>query len=298
MVFAVATCGRSHATFVRWCLEPRAARVDRVLHAYVQALFDAGRPKSVANTAFCALIAFYPGLRHALPWTRAAIKGWTSMVPVKSHAPLPPHFAALIAARLVMAGRLDAAAAVLLASHCLLRVSEVSNLRRQDLVLPEQDGDPRFLSSHGAVYLASTKTGKHQSVLIESAGVATVMRLYLSRCSFRGSDRLFPFSALQLNGFLRRGALGMGLPQSIWTWHSLRHGGAVALYMEGRPLDNIMVRGRWQAHNSVRTYLQAGRSILLASSFDAAKTALAADLFAELASTFSELASQFPMVNR
>jgi integrase len=45
--------------------------------------------------------------------------------------------------------------------------------------------------------------------------------------------------------------------------HSLRHGCATLLARMHWPIEDIMHRGRWAAHKSVRAYIQRARGLLL-----------------------------------
>lgn len=69
--------------------------------------------------------------------------------------------------------------------------------------------------------------------------------------------------------------------------HSLRHGGATRLHLQGVPLEDIMLRGRWAASKSARTYIQSSRAVLMAQKTPKALAATAAALAASVGFSFA-----------
>ena len=92
-----------------------------------------------------------------------------------SYPPLTWDLAVLISVQMTRHGRLDFGVATLLAFDCLLRVSELMSLRREDVAFPND-------SRMGAEYRVTTiairqaKTGKNQSVVVQTPDVVQLLR--------------------------------------------------------------------------------------------------------------------------
>ena len=74
---------------------------------------------------------------------------------------------------------------------------------------------------------------------------------------------------------------------SLYVVHSLRHGGATRDHLRGRPLEDILMRGRWASTKSARRYVQAGRSLLLATKVPRRIVELGTIIASDLIHTFS-----------
>ena len=116
---------------------------------------------------------------------------------------------------------------------------------------------------HGArivLRLRTTHTGREQPVTIEDWGLAHLLRELLA-CTKRGSDKLFPVSYAVLRTRFRWGMRMLGLPLERIVFHSLRHGGATALFEAGWSLDNIAHFGRWRSLTTTRRYITSGIAV-------------------------------------
>ena len=76
--------------------------------------------------------------------------------------------------------------------------------------------------------------------------------------------------------YFRATCRSLRLESCRFTPHSLRHGGATyALVHLKQSIETVMLRGRWQAAASCRTYLQAGRARQLDNIIDPSVLSLA-----------------------
>ncbi len=122
-----------------------------------------------------------------------------------------------------------------------------------------------------AVYLAVTKTGTRQAVMIEDAELAGLIVQWRDAVAEQDpAGSLFPAAAV-LRATLARALAA--LDDGSWetrglrfVWHSLRHGGASRAFLRGGgvAMPDILVRGRWKVEKSGRHYVQSGRMLLLA----------------------------------
>ena len=74
---------------------------------------------------------------------------------------------------------------------------------------------------------------------------------------------LFPGGSSKFRKEFKRACSELGL-SSKYVPHSLRHGGATRLHLQGVRVEDIMVRGRWASSKSGRTYIQSSRAVLMA----------------------------------
>jgi hypothetical protein len=100
-------------------------------------------------------------------------------------------------------------------------------------------------------------------VEVEDGAVKELLRGIIKMTKPKGF--LFPFSAASFRRSLKLSCQELGL-SSDYVPHSLRHGGATRHHLLGRPLEDILMRGRWASTKSARRYIQAGRSMLLSMS--------------------------------
>ena len=69
---------------------------------------------------------------------------------------------------------------------------------------------------------------------------------------------------LEIQHFLQAAADGVGLPKSRFLSHSLRVGGATALYQATADIELVKRMGRWTS-SAVHRYLQDGGAVMEAS---------------------------------
>lgn len=256
--------------------------IDALLMEYLDDLYLRGGGKQAAINTVFGLIMHIPALRTRLPTARLALRGWEKLRPSESYPPLTWELTVVIAIQMLRAGRRPEAVATVLAFDCYLRISEMVGLLVGDVV---DTGDHRL----GAVYrgvacrLRHTKTGPNQWVEVEDAAVRTLL-LSLKRGSRR--DKIFGFTAGSYRRLFKRVCAGLGL-SSGYVPHSLRHGGATRDFLSGRPLEDILVRGRWASTKSARRYIQGGRSMLLATEVPPAIAEVGCVLASDLLASFS-----------
>src|SRR6185312_10716578 len=197
--------------------------------------------------------------RGHFPTAKLLLRGWDRKRPSNPFPPLTWPVTCAIAMRMATNGKLLHAVATLLSFHCLLRVGEMTQLRRSDFAIKNDD---RLGVSNvcGALRLRATKTGANQWVTILDQQVYSLLLMVTS--SLRASDRIFPFSPATFRRSLRSTCLELGI-LTPYVPHSLRHGGATKLHLEAWRVEDIMLRGRWQSSKSARRYIQAGQALLL-----------------------------------
>lgn len=255
------------STFLDWCAQHRVrARTDGDLDyslcEYIHHVYEEndGKCKSKAQNAISGIQLFAPRFKHKLPMSQQAMAGWRRLHPAHKHPPLSWSHTIALACKLAVWGRWDMALATLLSFSALLRIGELASLRVSDVYDADAAENRLDRAAFSGLRLRRAKTGTNQFAELHDSSVMALLRGHL-----RGRKRgfIFDFTADTFRRHFKRAAAAIGLDPSVVP-HSLRHGGATALYMLGVPLETILVRGRWAATKSARHYVQQGRVLLMA----------------------------------
>jgi hypothetical protein len=139
-----------------------------------------------------------------------------------------------------------------------MRPGEIFLLTRRDVVF-SSSLDPYDLRQHSAVLtLQLPKTRKRgarrQHVLITDGLLVTWLHLECSRLLM--DQCLLPYSSATARRRLGQLLEALGIPVGVYTWASLRPGGASFEYMAGTPVETLRFRGRWAVPRSLEHYVQ------------------------------------------
>jgi len=238
---------------VAWDLETEEDQ-DFLAAEYILDVRDeAELPVQHARDLISALQKLNPRRRLTVAWR--VVAGWTAEHPPEQALPLP-RLAALSAAVLLVAdGRPELGVVVLLCWCGLLRVGEALQLLVQDL---------HFVDGTLVIFLAQTKRGAAERVVIANPGVVRFVAEYLRRYGGAPTDRLVRASYTTFRRYFIIALRALGIRDNYRS-HSLRRGGATALFMAGVPLTTIMIIGRWASETSCRLYIRSGEVIVLRS---------------------------------
>lgn len=275
--------------FINYCdclqLSPTSPEsFDDVLASYIDFLYESAKSRGRASAALQGLCLFLPHLKGHLLTSQLCLRGWARLQPAKSFPPLTWPLTCLISLRLLLSRQRLMAIAVLLGFHCLLRIGEVVGLHREDVA---DSGDHRLGSlttQHMFLRLRHTKTGPNQWVSVTDPHVQFLLRSTIA--ATQPYHRVFPFSAAALRINFKRACAQLGLSPD-YVPHSLRHGGATLLSLDGVPMEDILARGRWASTKSARRYVQGGRALLLNMAIPARTASLAFTVSQHIISFFS-----------
>lgn len=237
--------------------------LDYRLANYMVDLWYAGKGKTEASCTLYGLDLLIPGLRTKLTLSIRSLNGFTRLKPSKPHPPMPWTVAAVIAGWLAVNHHkhgLSMAIGILLSFDCYLRTGELLGLLYEDIAFGR---DTRLgLEDDGRVHihLRTTKTGSHKGVEVRDEQVKQLL-IILKRRHKKG-DRLFPWHRSTHLKWFHKACQVLRLP-SDYVHHSLRHGGATRDYLNGMPIGDVMVRGRWAATKSAVHYIQQGRQLMM-----------------------------------
>lgn len=248
---------------------PTWSNVDSYLADYMGYLHFNGYGKAEASCCLSGLDMFFPGITSCLHSSKRALKGYMRLIPSVSKPPLPWPVCAVIAAWLAFNDQYSMGLAVLISFDGYLRKEEVLQLRYEDIAI---GSDPRLgiVSDSSSltddrvhIHIRNAKTGRFQGIEIRNPHVRLLVSEY-RRQHYHG-QRLFSFSGSSYHRWFKRACFNLEL-SSDYSLHCLRHGGATRDYLNGVPINDVMLRGRWVGMKSATRYIQMGRQLMMLNS--------------------------------
>ena len=240
---------------------PDLDRLNSKLVEYGRLLFDDGKPFYHYCETINALTVARPLIRRSLQraWDLAFI--WGSYEPAEHHVAMPFQILiALISAAWSWGWRREASIFAL-AWGALLRIGEVLDAFRKDLVLPSDVG---FTIDYVLLKICEPKTryraARHQAGKLEQIDLIEVVRI-----GFEGlmpNDKLWNMSGSTLRARLTSLLKALALPHltghvpKVLTLASFRPGGATHLITVSESAELVRRRGRWASFKTMEMYLQ------------------------------------------
>ena len=206
-----------------------------------------------ARDLISALQKLNPRRRLHISWR--VVNGWALDRPAEQALPLPCSAALALSVLLVGAGKPGVGLGVLLCWCGLLRVGESLALKIEDV---------RIVGAEAILFLGHTKRGVAERVVLINPGVVLFLREYLRRRGGRPWDRVIVESHTTFRRWFMLGLRALGITDPYRS-HSLRRGGATAMFMNGAPLSSVMIYGRWASETSCRLYIRTAEVIMLRS---------------------------------
>jgi len=217
----------------------QATALDHAMKEWMTWASLEGQSAQRGGLLIAAVLHERPDLRGKLPLAARAAKAWRRRMPGGEGGPMPePIVCALVA---TWPG--EHALRTALMFDCLLRIGETSALRKCDISDSGEDM---------ALRLLGTKTGQAvpQGVKVERTWVKILLRDHIRHLGPR--DKVFTASQAEFRRELTAALHSLGVP--MLPPHSLRHGGASAMFAAGRPCADIKIRGRWASDAAVKRY--------------------------------------------
>ena len=149
----------------------------------------------------------------------------------------------------------------LLAWCGLLRIGEVLNAKRRDLILPP-DGAPGFDCVLLRITTPKTRgrTARHQSARVDQSDVVEFLTIVFGR--LQPDQPLWPMSSSTLRKRLNMLQAALGLPtvksheSCPYDLGSFRPGGATFMLQQFEDSELVRRRGRWVSNKVLEIYLQ------------------------------------------
>ena len=228
---------------------------------YGRQLFSAGKPLYHYCETLNALTSARPVIRRSLQqaWDLAFI--WGSHEPSEHHVAMPFQILVAVIATAWSWGWSREASLFALAWGALLRIGEIFDAFRGDLILPSDVG---FTIDYALLKIREPKTryrsARHQAGKVEQYDLIEIVRLGLEK--LRPDEPLWHLSGSTLRSRLTRILSTLGLPHlpthvpKALSLASLRPGGATHLISVSESAEMVRRRGRWASFRTMEMYLQ------------------------------------------
>ena len=248
------------ASFLAWLQEEGVVSLedftslDNFLLRYFEHLakLQDGRGRQLGVNTRAAVLLFLPNARWALNNSLRALKGWARLRPSRQRPPLPSELVILLIDYFRKLHSPEAEWVVRACFEGYLRLSEALGAKVDDFELSSKDG---------ILALPKSKTGINQSIIIYK-GEWLRLTKQLIRSKPKGST-LVDLRPDKFRQAFHSALLELGAADGRFTPHSLRHGGATWDYLQGSPIADIIVRGRWTQAKTASRYIQQGRAALV-----------------------------------
>ena len=240
---------------------PDLDRINALLADYGRYLFKAGKPYYHYSESINGLVTLRPILRRSLQqaWDLAFL--WGSYEPHIHHIAVPHQVLISILSVCLIWGWVREAAVFSIAFGALLRIGEVVNATRGDLILPSDvDYSVQFMLLKIREPKTRFRAARHQAGKCESPDLIQVAILGFQR--LKNHEKLWPFSSSTLRSRLERVLQRLHLPSRTTdvpkaiTLASFRPGGATWLIMMTECSELVQRRGRWASWATMSIYLQ------------------------------------------
>eukprot|EP00438_Fugacium_kawagutii_P024536 Skav223316 [mRNA] locus=scaffold200:41903:46588:+ [translate_table: standard] len=240
---------------------PDLDRINAVLVRYGRYLFAEGKPYYHFSETINSISAKRPVIRRSLQqaWDLCAM--WSSFEPVDHHLAMPVQVLLGILSTCLIWGLTREAAIFALCWGMLLRIGELVQAFRGDLIFPADVGNTM---DHVLLKILEPKTrfraARHQTGKMEQPDLIAVAWLGLGK--LKKHERIWPCSPSTLRSRLNRVLSKLGLPIKSsgrlrpFTLASFRPGGATYLISQTESAELVRRRGRWISLRVMEVYLQ------------------------------------------
>eukprot|EP00435_Cladocopium_sp_Y103_P006820 s1974_g2.t1 len=240
---------------------PNIDLLNSVLCDYGRWLFSEGKPMYHFSETVNSISSRRPTLRRSMAqaWDLAFM--WGSYEPVVHHLAMPIQILAAVISIAWSWGWPREAAIFALAWGALLRIGEVFQSARRDLILPS---DVAGSIDYALLKIKEPKTrfraARHQAGKLEQPDLIEVVRIGLGH--LQQHEKLWPASGATLRNRLVKILEKLKLPSKAGqspkplSLASLRPGGATWLIAQTESAELVKRRGRWVSYRVMECYLQ------------------------------------------
>ena len=262
------------AAFSSWLVEVGGFTLDSLLSAkpfdpelvtdwiiaYGKDLYGSGRPYYHYSETINAVTAAKPILRRQVQGAWDLGFSWLAEEPCTHHTAVPPIVLVSLLAACLTWGWLREAGCFALAFGGVMRIGEIMQSTRGDLILPE---DVMHTQHFILVSIKEPKTRnrgpRHQSAKVEASDLVQVIALAFN--TLTREQKLWPYSPQTLRKrlntlLLRIGASPCPKGTRPIDLGSFRAGGATYLLQQTEDSELVRRRGRWASAKVMEIYLQ------------------------------------------
>ena len=246
---------------VLFAATPDLDRLNKVLVKYGRWLFSQGKPLYHFSETVNAISSRRPMIRRSLQQTWDLAFMWASHEPTTHHVAMPHQVLVAVLAAALYWGWSREAAVFAMSFGMLLRIGEVLEATRADLILPS---DIDFTNSFALLRIKEPKTryraARHQSGRLDQPDLLEIVRIGFGR--LKPNERLWPLSGATLRSRLMKILAKLDLPTENhqqpkpMSLASFRPGGATYMMTVCDNAEQIRRKGRWASQRIMEIYLQ------------------------------------------
>ena len=235
--------------------------LNKLLVEFGRLLFREGKPYYHFCETINAITSRRPVVRRSLQqaWDLAFM--WGSHEPAEHHVAMPYQLVIALISAALLWGWDREAAVFALAWGALLRIGEVTDAVRADLILPSDVNDT---NAFALLRILEPKTrfraARHQAAKLEHVDLLQVVKIGFGK--LKPWEKLWPLSSATLRSRLSRLLVQLGLPSKPqespkpMSLASFRPGGATHLMNLTESAELVRRRGRWASFRIMEIYLQ------------------------------------------
>ena len=259
-------------------------RLNNVLVEYGRWLFSEGKPYYHFSETLNSLTSRRPAVRRSIQqaWDLAFM--WGSHEPSTHHVAMPFQVLIAVVSVALCWGWTREAATFALAWGALLRIGEIFQAKRIDLVLPSDVGGTiQFALLRIMEPKTRYRAARHQTGKLEQPDLLEVIRVGFAH--LLPHEPLWPLSGSTLRLRLTRILSALNLPSKTGdrpkplSLASFRPGGATWLITVSESAELVRRRGRWISNKIMECYLQEVTSMTYLNEVDPHAKQLRSGLF-------------------
>ena len=222
---------------------------------------EGAKNRSVFAVAFAAVQFFHPHAKKNLVLTFQFKRGWDLDSNVRHTVPLIWNLLWGTVQALVAGNFVFTALGLLIQYGGYLRSAELLQLRTNDVVLPEFQGNSSGCFILLGMRTHGTKVRREQTAEIHSPWIIAALR-FLYRNTAPG-QKLINLTYARYAANLKHAWATMNLEHLGLGTHSARAGAAVNDLLNKVPFESVRERGRWLHDQSCRIYLDRAQALAL-----------------------------------
>lgn len=263
--------------------------INDALVAYGKDLYQSGKAYGRFSETINAITSKRPALRRQVGMAWDLAFNWVVDEPHEHHRALPVSLMIALVTLSLLWGWAREGAIIALAWTGVLRIGEVLQARRADLILPE-DAAPGVWYAILKVQQPKTRgrAARHQSTRIDPIDIVQLLTAVYGKLV--PSDPLWPWSPATMRRRFSQLQSALGVVQGPertpqYTLSSLRPGGATFWLQATEDAEYVRRKGRWLSTRVLEVYLQ-----------ETSVSTFTQRLSKETKSRVTDLCKQFPSV--
>ena len=239
-------------------IEMQARPVVGWLEQFVEQKYAEGELRSNVVDSILGLLKEAWWLRQSLTPIWRLLGNWQLREPMECRRPMPP---LVLMAMLTVAltwGMPRFAVGLWTAFHGLLRPGELFSMVRGCVIFCSALGFSGEQSAGAILTIPFPKTRKYgprrQHVMVLDRQLTSAMEIVFGHLD--PAETLLPYTDATARSRFAKILERIGIPGHLYSWASLRAGGATFDYLMGTPVAAIKFRGRWAAEKTLEHYIQ------------------------------------------